>query len=187
MRLTEEQYRKVKSKYHISDTSKMINKRNKQPEEEMKKEFFQLMRLKFPNEVKYLFRVEPFAFRKLITKENAGIAMGISKQLQNTGYQKGEFDYEFKKTIKKLIITGEGNTSQLLAANALDKGRLIRNAPTEAIIIYCSLHIEFKHGKNKLTIEQEDFKKLMESEQRKCVVCYSAEAAIEEVKKYLNT
>lgn len=130
-------------------------RRNKDHEEQMKREFYRLLCLQLPKEVEFLYRIEPFAFRKLITKQNAGIAMGISKQLQNTGYQKGEFDYEFRKITK------------------LDDYKY-------------SLWIEFKYGKNKLTLEQEAFKIQQESQGRKCAVCYSADEGVEAVKKYLR-
>lgn len=174
VRWTEEQLQQHKTKRnHIVVPSKMINKkRNKQPEEDMKKEFYQLMCLKLPKEVEFLYRIEPFAFRKLITKQNAGIAMGISKQLQNTGYQKGEFDYEFRKRIieTQQVYQNTGNSQPIVFRGTL----------------FCSLHIEFKHGKNKLTPEQEAFKKQQEEQGRKCVVCYSADEGVEAIKKYLR-
>lgn len=170
LRLTPEQYldlmKKNKSKGVEIDT---VKKRNTQPEEDMKKEFYQLMCLQLPKEVEYLYRIEPFAFRKLITKENAGIAMGISKQLQNTGYQKGEFDYEFRRI--RISI------DYIIVPNTKDEYKQLYAA---------SLWIEFKHGKNKLTSEQEVFKTQQEKQGRKCVVCYSADEGIEAVKKYLR-
>lgn len=48
------------------------------------------------------------------------------------------------------------------------------------------LHIEMKVGKNKPTKEQKAWMRALSSEGRKCVVCYSAEAAWEEIAKYIN-
>lgn len=165
LKLTEAEYQALKNKTKGVEIY-AVKKRNAQPEEAMKKEFYKLVCLQLPKEVEYLYRIEPFAFRKLINKENSGIAMGITKQLQNSGYQKGEFDYEFRKRERTKTYCGDHNI--------------------DARDFYCSLHIEFKHGKNKLTPEQEVFKIQQESQDRKCIVCYSADEGVEAINKYLR-
>jgi hypothetical protein len=149
--------------------NKVKEKRNVQHEEAIYEEFCLKFKTQLPNEWDYLYRVDPLPLRKLIARivkalEKYSVACPMVNRmagkayayLKRTGMKAGQFDYEFKKKWNHMTNNTIG------------------------------LHIEFKHGKNKLTPEQETFKKQQESQGRKCVVCYSADEAIEAVKKYLR-
>lgn len=51
---------------------------------------------------------------------------------------------------------------------------------------YCGLYIEMKYGNNRLTENQKDFIKDMTEAGYYTAVCYTAEAAISMIKKYLE-
>lgn len=50
---------------------------------------------------------------------------------------------------------------------------------------YTGLHIEMKHGKNKVTEQQDKFLKALRSMGRCAVVCYEAEPAIQVISEYM--
>jgi len=51
---------------------------------------------------------------------------------------------------------------------------------------YHGLYIEFKHGRNKLTPEQEAFGEFVRKQGYKTAVAYTAEKAIEILEEYIN-
>ncbi len=51
---------------------------------------------------------------------------------------------------------------------------------------YHSLYVEMKYDRNTLTPEQREFLSAMQIEGHKCIVCHSAEAAIESIRHYLG-
>ena len=51
---------------------------------------------------------------------------------------------------------------------------------------YKGLYLEFKHGKNKLTPEQEAFGEFVRKQGYKTAVAYTAEKAIEILEEYIN-
>lgn len=51
---------------------------------------------------------------------------------------------------------------------------------------YNGLFIEFKHGKNKLSVAQADYIALLEKYKHCCKVCYTVDQSISVVEEYLN-
>lgn len=51
---------------------------------------------------------------------------------------------------------------------------------------YNALYLEMKYGKNKPSKHQKLIKKMLEEAGNKVVICYSSEAAINEIKNYLS-
>lgn len=99
--------------------------------------------------------------------------------------------------LKLLYAIPNGGIRDIVTASRLKKSGtkagipdihlpIARVCPEHYTLQSSSLYIELKHGRNKLSQKQKKFKLLLEGRLNEVVVCYSAEEAILEIKKYLN-